>query len=110
MFIAFGAIVSAAENVGINGLSDTIQIISGDSPLAFDGLADVVIANIVPNVIIAMAGDLFARVKPGGRLITSGIVTERADEVKAALESLGLATIDRREEEDWVALVSQRPA
>ena len=98
----------AAENVEMNGLSGAIRILTADSPLVFDGLADIVLANIVPNVILAMAADLCARLRPGGKLITSGIIPERADEVKAALESLGLATIEQRADEDWVALVSER--
>jgi len=97
----------AAENVERNGLAGVIAILTGDSPRVFDGIADIVLANIVPDVIIAMAADLCSKVRPGGKLITSGIITERAEDLRATLESLGLATIEQRVEGEWVALVSE---
>ena len=92
------------------GLDGIIDIAEADSPLAFEGVADLVVANIVPNVIMAMAEALCEKVKPGGRLITSGIVHERADEVRAKLESVGLATLEERADGDWVAIISERRA
>lgn len=69
---------------------------------------DVAVANIIANVIIALAPD-FARVlKPGGPLIASGIIREREDDVRAALADAGF-TVERREAQDeWVALVARR--
>ena len=98
----------AAENVRRNGLAGLVTILVGDSPLVFDGTADLVLANILPDVIIAMADALTAKTNPGGRLITSGIVTERLDDVRAALESHGVATVEEKREGDWVALVSEK--
>ncbi|MGB9620258.1 MAG: 50S ribosomal protein L11 methyltransferase [Armatimonadota bacterium] len=98
----------AAENARRNGLADVITVLKGDSPLIFDGTADIVLANIVPDVIIGMAPDLFTKLSPGGTLITSGIVAERAQDVVSALEALRLATVEVRREGDWVAFVSEK--
>ncbi len=66
---------------------------------------DVVVANIVADVIIAMRG-LFGRyLKKDGVLICSGIIGERADEVRRVLEQSGFETVSRHEKQDWVALV-----
>ncbi len=100
----------AAGNVERNGLVGRIEILTGDSPLVFDGVANIVLANIVPDVIISMAPDLRTKLKPGGKLVTSGIVQERVGDVRKALESLGLAAIEQAEDGDWVALVSERAA
>ncbi len=102
------AVDAARENVARVGLADVIRIELGDSPLAFDGCADVVVANIVPNIIIPMAAGLSAKAKTGGVVITSGIVCERADEVRASLEKAGLATQETRVDGDWVAIVSAK--
>lgn len=102
------AVAAAIENVEIAGLQDKMQIIASDSPLTYDGQADIVVANIIPPVIIAMSEELCAKVMLHGKLITSGIILERADEVKAKLESLGLETVEQRQEGDWVAIVSER--
>lgn len=99
------AVEVACENVKNAGLDDAIEIDRAETPLAFDGQADIVVANIIAKVIIEMAPDLAAKVKPGGILIASGIIQDRAAEVRAALESAGLKFIAQRVEADWVALV-----
>ncbi len=99
------AVEIARENVKNAGLDDAIEIDRAETPLAFDGQADIVVANIIAKVIIDMAPDLAAKVKPGGILIASGIIADRAPDVIAALESAGLSFIEQRVEADWVALV-----
>ncbi len=100
------AVDAARKNVAMNGVDACVRIARGDTPRVFEGAADVVLANIIPNVIIPMAGALYEKVKPGGRLVTSGIVHERADEVRQALEAVGLETLEARSRGEWVALVS----
>ena len=65
---------------------------------------DVIVANIVADVIIGMAQILFGFCKPGGILIVSGILMERAGEVKDALEKAGFSLQEKREQSDWCAL------
>lgn len=103
------AVDAARRNVEMNGLVGAVDIMHGDSPLVFEGDADLVLANIVPDVIIPMAEALYTKVRPGGALVTSGIVRERAEEVKGKLESLGLVTQEERSRGDWVAIISVRP-
>lgn len=102
------AVDAAVENVKLSGLQDKVKIVEADTPMIYEGEADIVVANIIPPVIIAMAEALCAKVKPGGKLITSGIVEERADDVRTKIESLGLKTVEQRQEGDWVAIVSER--
>ena len=102
------AVEVAIENVKRERLEDRVEIVRADSPAAFEGEADVVVANIIARTIIEMAVDLRDKVKRGGYLITSGIIAERADEVRAALEPVGLATKDVRCDGEWAALISRR--
>lgn len=70
---------------------------------------DIIVANIVADVIIGMAPMFFAKLVPGGTLICSGILNERADEVEAALKQAGFAVSARCASDDWSAFTAQKP-
>ncbi|MGQ9455439.1 MAG: 50S ribosomal protein L11 methyltransferase [Armatimonadota bacterium] len=101
------AVRIACENVSRNDLTCKVAVLAGDSPGVFSGMADVVVANIVPDVIISMSADLAAKLKPDGVLISSGIVRERMEDVRRALESVEMDVDEVLEENGWVALVSR---
>jgi ribosomal protein L11 methyltransferase len=65
---------------------------------------DVVLANIVANVIIALAPIVPYMMHEGSRFIASGIIDDRLDEVVEALKANGLKINEIREGEDWRAL------
>lgn len=65
---------------------------------------DLIAANIVAGVIIAMAPLFRSLLKKGGILVASGIIGPRADEVLHELENAGFLILNRYEDEDWVAL------
>jgi len=70
---------------------------------------DLVVANILSNPLKLMAAMLSARVRPGGRLILSGVLERQADEV-AASYAPWIAMSVWRSEEGWVCLHGTRPA
>ena len=70
------------------------------------GKYDVVVANIVADVIIGMKNELRAFIKPQGKLIASGVINERCDEVKSHLEEVGFVIENVTEKNDWVAIVA----
>jgi ribosomal protein L11 methyltransferase len=65
----------------------------------------VVVANIIADVLIELAPELAATLAPGGRLITSGIIQDREDEVALTLAAAGLHLRERLREGEWVALL-----
>lgn len=65
---------------------------------------DIVLANIVANVIIALAPLVPHMMHKDSVFIASGIIEDRLDEVIAALEENGLDIIEVRSGEDWRAL------
>ena len=67
---------------------------------------DTVVANIVADVIIGMKHQLKGFLKPEGKLIASGIIGDRADEVKAHLEEVGFEIEHVNEKNDWVAILA----
>jgi ribosomal protein L11 methyltransferase len=67
---------------------------------------DVVVANILANPLKLMAPMLSGRVKPGGRLVLSGVLATQSEEVIAAYAPF-LPLSVWAEREGWVALAGQ---
>jgi len=70
----------------------------------------IVVANILAHILIKLMPDLAAAIAPGGKLILSGMIAEQEEEVTAVANRHRLQVIDRKTEEDWVALVVERRA
>jgi ribosomal protein L11 methyltransferase len=106
------AVRAARENVARNGLGAPIRVAVGtvEATPEFAGRYDLVVANIIARIIRDLAGPLVGALAPGGRLITSGIIVDRADEVHAALARAGLAAIEHHRMEDWVMIEGMRSA
>ncbi len=106
----------AAENGELNGFSsDKFHVFCGNilSDTALqkkytENKSDIVVANIVADVIIplsAMAADFM---KDGGLFICSGIIDERAEEVKTALLQNGFIIEDKKQDGEWHAFLCRR--
>jgi ribosomal protein L11 methyltransferase len=70
--------------------------------------ADLVVANLIASLLVALAPEVRDEVRPGGRLLASGIFVDREPEVRSAFEAVGLTATGRRSEGDWVALEALR--
>lgn len=68
---------------------------------------DIVLANIVADVIINLSGYVKSFMKPGAVFICSGIIIERKDEVKKALQDAGLKITAERTMGEWAAFVAE---
>ena len=73
-----------------------------------DGPYDLICANIVADIIIRMAPDVGRYMKPDAILLASGIITERAEEVIAALEACNLQIVRRCDDNGRCALVVKK--
>ena len=107
------AIRAAKENARLNGVPiapNQLIVEQGSIPAGQDGRFSVVVANILAEVLIGLfeaAYDnvpLAATLAPGGHLILSGILEEKAEGVVAAAARQGLREVERRQEGDWVAV------
>lgn len=67
---------------------------------------DIVVANIVASVIIRLAPLVPLIMKDDAVFITSGIILERADEVREALKANGLDVTNIRKDGEWVAMMA----
>lgn len=100
----------ATENVEKNHISKNIytakcgNIIEDEQLVAEIGNGyDIVCANIVADVLIAMSGKFSGFLKEHGTLIVSGIIDNRKAEVLETIVSQGFELTEIREKEDWVA-------
>ncbi|TVQ99315.1 MAG: 50S ribosomal protein L11 methyltransferase [Deltaproteobacteria bacterium] len=103
------ALVIARENARLNGVASSISF--PDTQVSdLDEPAELVLANILPHVLLAIREHLYRLVMPGGHLVLSGIlVTERAG-VEDAFAGRGMELVDAPVMGEWCALVFQRPA
>lgn len=72
------------------------------------GAFDAITMNIIPEVIIPLLGDIVARLGDDGRLILSGILITKRDDVVEAARAHGLAPVSERTKGEWWAGVLMR--
>jgi ribosomal protein L11 methyltransferase len=102
------------ENAPLNGVEHIVHAAEGsagdgwpfETPAA--GRFDVVVANIIARVIIAIAGPLAEALVPRGKLIVSGVIGEREAEVAGALEVAGVRVESVRSMGDWRCIEAVR--
>lgn len=100
------AIKVAKENSVLNQVEGETAFLCSDLTKGVEGKFDIVCANIVSDVVIALSKQLTDFLLPTGKCIVSGIIDIRADEVKTALEQAGLQVVEKKEENGWVAYLS----
>ena len=106
------AVDCAREYVVQNGLNDRVDIMAGtlaDLPQERWQTTDLVLANLDRQTVLDLVDDLACSALRGSSIMVSGILVEQQTEIMDRFSSLGLACLDRREEEGWVALKFLRP-
>lgn len=106
------------ENCAENGITNvtafTANILGDEKALESvreAGPYDIVIANILAPVIVSLSekGVVDSLLKPGGVFITSGILAEKADDVKKAMENNGSFTVrDVTALGEWVEITAEK--
>ena len=104
------AIDAARENIARNGVEDSITLGISDLFSAVPGKADLVIANLVADPIIRLMDDLEHHLEPGGVLLISGIIEDRAPDVVEAAGRKNLSVEKIIEERGWAAMLLRREA
>jgi ribosomal protein L11 methyltransferase len=94
------ALSSARENFLLNHLRPTL--VAGSADCLGSESADVIVANISPSVLLALADDLLRVVRPGGCLILTGFQDREGKTIAAVFAPL--ATFSA---EGWSCLISR---
>ncbi len=103
------AVEATSANAARNRLARRIRARAGSLPSGEPSF-DLVLANLIASVLVALASELAAELRPGGRLLASGIFVDREPDVRAAFAAAGLEVVGRSAEGEWVALEAVGPA
>ena len=108
---------AALENAGTNGISPEVFTVRTGDILTDERLQeeigfewyDVVVSNILADVIIPLQREVTRHMKAGGKLIVSGIINTKAEEVrKAILENAELRLLGSETLGDWVSFTAEK--
>ena len=98
----------AYENAALNGIGKEHYTVRTGDVLSdrglqkeFGGDYDLIVANIVADVIIALAPQVRGLLKAGGLFLCSGIIDDRAEEVREKLVEAGWTIEETRSGEGW---------
>lgn len=108
------AVEATSANARRNRVARVVRARAGSLPVP-GRPRDLVLANLIASLLVQLAAELYAAVRPGsgasgsgGRLLASGIFGDREPEVRRALAAAGFRLVGRDEEGDWVALEAER--
>lgn len=112
------AVKSARENIALNHIAfapdGPIAVQPGSVPADYAGVADVVVANILAEVIAGLFDSAYENTPlaeplgANGTMILSGIIEEKTQLVVDTAQRHGLTVTERLQEGDWVALIARR--
>ncbi len=97
------------DNAHLNGIGEAeLEVLAGDI-LSDTNLKnkvqaekyDIVFANIVADVIIALVANVKFKLNEGGVFICSGIIEGRQDEVKESIKNAGFIIDEEYEKDEW---------
>ena len=106
------AVDVAYENAALNGIGRDRYTVRAGDVLTDGGLKkqigtgyDIVVANIVADVIIALAPAVRPLMGEGGWFLCSGIIDDRAEEVRRRLEEAGFTIEEANSSEGWFSFL-----
>jgi ribosomal protein L11 methyltransferase len=99
------ALLAARANAGLNGVAERLHVLAPESlpTLAVDAL----VANILAGPLVALAPALVAHVRPGGRIVLSGILEAQAARVAGAYAPY-CDGFEQAARDGWVRLTAVR--
>ncbi|MDE6973801.1 MAG: 50S ribosomal protein L11 methyltransferase [Lachnospiraceae bacterium] len=72
------------------------------------GCYDIVVANILAEVLVSLTPVIVSQLKKGGIYITSGIIDDKEDTVRQAVEAAGLEILEVTYQGEWVSVTAQK--
>ena len=70
---------------------------------------DIVVANILAEVLQLLTPVIVSQLKPGGIYITSGIINDKEQVVRDAVEAAGLELVEVTYQGEWVSVTAKKP-
>ncbi len=89
----------------VSSLGEQASSLSGRA-LCKDAQFDLVVANIIADVILILSADLKKALKPGGKLVLSGILEKYKDRIEQAFSDLNF--VQMKKQNEWLSFVYER--
>lgn len=70
---------------------------------------DIVVANILADVLVPLTPVIVNQLKPGGVYITSGIIDNKEQTVRDAVEAAGMEVMEVTYQGEWVSVTARKP-
>jgi ribosomal protein L11 methyltransferase len=96
---------NAKENSVLNNVEDNLDIRQGEIKDIKETGFDIVLANIQKDILLKISEEIFSRVKPGGKVFLSGLLTSDEDDIKSAYSGTGFQFIKTLALDPWIAIV-----
>jgi ribosomal protein L11 methyltransferase len=100
------AIAVARGNLRANFVEGRVRLSSAE-PSAVTGKFDLVAANLTAETILDLADDLEKKLRPGGILILSGVLHDRAAPIRRRF-ALRFRIVQQKRSREWLTLLLQR--
>lgn len=101
------AITSSNHNTALNGVINAkiyLKNLLDDNTVK----GDIIVANIMAELLISFAPKIGDNLNSFGKIILSGILTDRTDKVVRAYEKAGFKFIEKTEKGEWCAIVMEK--
>ena len=110
------AIDATYENMEVNGISkNQYEVMIGniiDDKAVQDKVGyecyDIVVANILADVLVALTPVIVNQLKKGGIYITSGIIDDKEETVVEAVKKAGLEVLEVTYQGEWVSVTARK--
>ncbi len=102
------AVDTARDNLALNKVSDSFSVSCADLISQAGKAYDLVVANILAEVVVALLGDIHRVVHDESLIILSGILVERGPMVEARLAETGFALVEQQIEDSWLVMVAKK--
>lgn len=93
------------ENCFLNGVENSIEILTGEIDTVKEKDFDLILANIHKNVLIEISEKIKTRLRENGKVILAGLLESDKKDIEAKYHSLGFRTTQIEQMDEWIAIV-----
>lgn len=98
----------AKENIALNPTIGEIEVYENNLLVGVNQKSDLIVANILAEILLQMPEDAYRNLNDDGRLILSGIIESKADEVMEAYEKAGFTLVERMTMREWNCFIMKK--
>lgn len=98
----------AKENIALNPTIGEIEVFENNLLVGVDQKSDLIVANILAEILLQMPEDAHRNLNDDGRLILSGIIESKANEVMEAYEKAGFTLVERMTMREWNCFIMKK--